>query len=96
MPAPALFHDHRHDRVFIRPPALLMHTYDLVDADIAHQVAHDEHKVRCHQPTRVDVPHSISRRKRLLRRHDGHNFHSRAWFRPFRFPSNRKLVQSRQ
>ena len=93
MLAPALFHDHRHDRVLVRPPALLMHTYDFVDADIAHQVAHDENKVRRHQPTRVDVPHSISRRKRLLRRHDGHNFHSRAWFRPFRFPSNRKSRQ---
>jgi len=61
MPAPTLFHDHRHDRVLVRLPALLMHAYDLVDADVAHQVAHDEHKVRCHQPTRVDVPHGVAR-----------------------------------
>ena len=69
---PCLFHDHRHDRVLVRLPALLMHAHNLVNAHTAHKVARDEHKVGRDDPVRVDVPHRVPRTKRLLGRYDGH------------------------
>lgn len=68
------FHDHRHDRIFVRLPPLLVYAYDLVDAHAAHQVTRDEHEVGCDDSVCVDVPHRVSRRERLFRSDDGHYF----------------------
>ena len=83
MPHSALLHDHRHDRILVRPPPLLVHTHDLVDAHAAHQVARDEHKVRRDDAVRVDVPHRVARRERLPRGHDRHDLEPGAGLGPF-------------
>jgi hypothetical protein len=47
---------------------------DLVYANVADQITGDKDKVAGDDPVRVDIAHGISRGKRLLSRHDGHNF----------------------
>lgn len=73
----ALLHDHRHDRVLVRLAALLVYPHDLVYAHVAHEVAHNEHKVCLDDPVRVDVAHGVSRREGFLRGDDRDDFDSR-------------------
>lgn len=54
-----------------------MRAHDLVDADVAHEVARDEHEVRRDDPVRVDVPHRVARGERLLRGDDRDDLEAR-------------------
>lgn len=76
---PALFDDYGHDGVFVGLSPLLVRADNLVYANVADQIARDKDKVTGDDPVRVDVAQSISRRKRLLRRHDGHDLESSRW-----------------
>ena len=76
----AWFDHHRHDRVFVRPAPFLVYAHNLVNLDIAHEVARDEHEVGGDDAVRVDVAHRVARRERLLRGDDGHDFDARRRF----------------
>lgn len=68
-----LFHDHRHDGVLVRLPALLVNANDLVYPNVADEIARNEDKVGRDDPMRVDVSHGIS----------GDNLQARAGLGPF-------------
>lgn len=76
---PALFDDHSHDGVFVGLSPLLVRADNLVYANVADQIARDKDKVAGDDPVRVDVAQGISRRKRLLSRHDGHDLEASRW-----------------
>lgn len=78
-----LFHDHRHDGVLVRLPALLVNANDLVYPNVADEIARNEDKVGRDDPMRIDVSHGISRRKRLLGSDDRDNLQARAGLGPF-------------
>ena len=71
--APARLHDDRHDRVLVVLPALLVQAHDLVDLDVAHEVAGDEDEIGGDDPVRVDVAHSVARSECFFRGDDGHD-----------------------
>ena len=73
MCGPALFNDHGHNGVFVGFSPLLVCADNLIYADVAHQITGDKDKVTGDDPVRVDVTHGVSRRKRLLGRHDRHD-----------------------
>ena len=79
----ALLHHHSHDRVLVRPPAFLVHSDDLIDADVADEIARDEDKVGSDDSMRVDVTHGVARRERLFCSNDGYDLYTGAWSRPF-------------
>lgn len=56
-----------------------MCAHDLVNAHVAHEVAHDD-------LVRVDVAHRVAWGERLLRGHDRHDLQPCARFRPFGIP----------
>ena len=76
----ALFHDHRHDSVFVGLPALLVYSDNLVYPHVTDEITHDEDKIRCDDTVRVDVAHSVARRECLLRGDDWNNLDTGRWF----------------
>jgi hypothetical protein len=76
---PALFDDHGHNGIFVGLSPLLVRADHLVYANVADQIARDKDEVAGDDPVRVNVAQSISWRKRLLRRHDGHDFEASRW-----------------
>ncbi len=71
-----LLHHHRHDRILVRLPALLVNADDLVDFDVAHKVSHDENKVGRDDSVGVDVAHRIAWCECLFGGDDGYDLDS--------------------
>lgn len=90
-----LLDDHCHNSILIGFSTFLVHAHNLVDANIAYKVAHNEDEIRSDETTSVDVAHGIAGREGFFGRHDGDDLHARTWLRPFGIPDARGYDEER-
>ena len=79
----ALFHDHGHDRIFVRLASFLVYPDDLVYPHVADEVAHDKHEICLDDSMRVDVAHGVSGREGFFGRDNRDDLYACAGLRPF-------------